>query len=144
MANISLYEPFNSRMNRFISNFVKHPGFFDELDSPAANAFKLDVSEDDKNYFIRADLPGAKKEDIKVSVDGNQVSISAETSSHKEEKDGRNVIHTERYEGKFFRSFTLDFSVDESKSVAKFTDGVLELTLPKQPECSSSKQIKVQ
>ena len=144
MANISLYEPFNSRMNRFISNFVNRPGFFDEQDGPSANAFKLDVSEDDKNYFIRADLPGAKKEDIHVSVDGNQVTISAETSSQKEEKNGRNVIHCERYEGKVFRSFTLDYTVDETKSVAKFTDGVLELTLPKLPECSSCKQIKIQ
>ncbi len=144
MANISLYEPFNSRMNRFLSNFVNHPGIFDGHDDLTANTFKLDVSEDDKNYFIRADLPGAKKEDIRVSVDGNQITISAETSSQKEEKNGRNVIHCERYEGKVFRSFTLDANVDEAKSIAKFTDGVLELTLPKQTELASSKQIKVQ
>ena len=144
MANLSLYEPFNSRMNRLISNLVNHSGFLDEPDGVSANTFKLDVSEDEKSYLVRADLPGYKKEDIRVSVDGNQITISAETSMKKEEKKDQNVIYSERYEGKMFRSFTLDCNVDEAKSAAKFTDGVLELTLPKQMESASCKQIKVQ
>jgi HSP20 family protein len=92
---------------------------------------KLDVKEDDKAYTVHAEIPGVKKEDIHVSIEGNQVSISAETKMEKEEKKGEKVLRSERYVGKVARSFTLAHDVDESKSQAKYTDGVLELTLPK-------------
>jgi HSP20 family protein len=72
-----------------------------------------------------------KKEDVKVQVDGNRVSISAETKQEKEEKEGERVICRELYQGSSYRSFTLGSDVDESKSQAKFENGVLELTLPK-------------
>ena len=128
MANISIYDPFGTRFNRLMSNFFNQPALFDDKDGIE---LKLDVSEDEKNYVVRADVPGVKKEDIKVDIDGNHVSITAEMKRTKEEKKGENVVHTERYEGKVFRSFTLDRNVDVAGAQAKYSDGVLELTLPK-------------
>jgi len=144
MANISIYDPLSTRLGRLFNNFgLSTPTYFDELDNVPSMSLKMDVSEDDKSYTVHADMPGIKKEDIHVSVSGNQVTISAETKSKKEEKQGKNIIHSERYEGKIYRSFTLDCDVDETKTEARFADGVLELTLPKQSE-SSYRQIKVQ
>jgi HSP20 family protein len=94
---------------------------------------RLDLTEDDKNFFVKAEIPGVKKEDIKVSVDGNQVSLRAEVKKETEEKEGSKVIRSERYYGSVARSFTLDESVDQAASTAKYEDGVLQLTLPKKP-----------
>lgn len=77
--------------------------------------------------------PGSKKDEIKVSIDGNQVSISTEVKKEKEKKDGKTVIRRERYYGCVSRSFTLAQSVNEEKAQAKYENGVLQLTLPKKP-----------
>jgi len=144
MANISIYDPLASRVSRLFNHFaLGNPNYFDDLDSLQPMHLKLDVSEDDKQYLVHADMPGVKKDDIRVSVSGNQITISAEVKNRKEEKKGKNVIYSERYEGKMFRSFTLDSPVDDTKTEAKFMDGVLELTLPKQAE-TGNRQIKVQ
>jgi HSP20 family protein len=100
---------------------------------------KMDVKEDDNAYTVHADIPGVKKEDIHVSIEGNQVSISAETKMEKEEKKGEKVLRSERYVGKVARSFTLAHDVDEAKSQAKYSDGVLELTLPKKAATATKK-----
>jgi len=91
----------------------------------------VDVKEDDKAYTVHADLPGVKKEDIDVQIEGNAVRISAESRQEKEEKEGEKVIRSERYIGHISRSFTLANEVDEENATAKFENGVLELTLPK-------------
>lgn len=98
---------------------------------PGEPLMKLDVTEDDKAFYVKADLPGVKKEDIMVEVDGDQVSITAEVKRETEEKKGEAVVHSERYFGKQYRSFTLGRAIERSKAEAKFTDGVLSLTLPK-------------
>jgi len=145
MANLSIYDPFGTRLNKvFNSLFWNHPALAGEQDDIKGLQLKLDVSEDEKSYSVRADLPGVKKEDIRVSVDGNQITISAEVKSSREETKDKNLIYSERYEGKVYRSFTLDGSVDESKSQAKYADGVLELTLPKKTDNGTSKQLSVQ
>jgi HSP20 family protein len=126
MANVSVYDPFGPAFNRLFS-VMGRPHFEDKN----ALEVKIDVAEDENNYTVRADIPGVTREDIKVDVDGNVVSISAEVKKNKEEKKGEAVVYAERYEGKVFRSFTLDRDVDETKAVAKYTDGVLELVLPK-------------
>ena len=100
-------------------------------ETPTEPMIKLDVTEDDKAYRVKADLPGVKREDIDVKIDGNQVSLSAEVQREKEEKKGETVVHCERFYGKQFRSFTLADEIDEKKAEAKFADGVLELVLPK-------------
>ena len=134
MANITRYDPFReiTRFDPFRNFDDLFKGF---LVRPVSRELepeiKMDVSEDDKAYTIRAEIPGVKKEDIKVSVDGNQVSISAEVKKEKEEKEGKKVVHSERYYGKASRSFTLDHDVDPDAAKAKYSDGVLELTLPK-------------
>ena len=98
---------------------------------PALPEFKIDLKEDDKAYYLKADLPGMKKEDIDVTVDGNLVTITAETKREKEEKEGATPVYTERYYGKQFRRFTVRHDVDEAKAEASYADGVLELMLPK-------------
>lgn len=91
---------------------------------------RLDVSETDQAYVVKAEMPGIPRDDIKVSVHGDQVSISAETDTEEERTEG-NVVCRERYHGKRFRSFTLPQSVDEENAHASYHDGVLELNLPK-------------
>ena len=80
---------------------------------------------------MRADIPGVKKEDIRVTIDGSQVAISAEVKNEKEIKDGEKVLRSERYYGKVSRAFTLNTEVDDEAAQAKYDNGVLELRLPK-------------
>ena len=104
---------------------------------------KVDVSEADAAYSVKAEIPGVKKDDIHVAIDGNQVSIEAEIKKEKEEKKGEKVVRSERYFGKQSRSFTLGHDIDAGKAEAKYADGVLELKLPKKSN-GSSKELKVQ
>jgi HSP20 family protein len=87
-------------------------------------------------------MPGLKKEDIKVSVDGHHVSISATHQEEKEQTSG-GTVYSERYSGSQYRSFSLPQEVDDTKTEARYQDGVLHLTLPKKPG-TASKQITVQ
>jgi HSP20 family protein len=103
---------------------------------------KMDVTETDKAYIVKADIPGVNKEDIKVTVEGNQVSISVEVKKEQEEKMDGNVIRSERYFGRQYRSFSLGQDVDDSTAEAKYNNGVLELTLPKKAG-KASKQLSV-
>jgi HSP20 family protein len=97
----------------------------------SAPQIKVDVSELDGSYKVKAEIPGVKKEDIDVRIDCDQVTISAEVKKeNQEEKDGR-VLRLERRYGYASRSFSLDREVDEAKSTAKYENGILELTLPK-------------
>lgn len=105
-------------------------------DLPGEPLMKLDVVEGDKAFTVKADLPGVKKEDIAIEVDGSQVSITAETRRETEEKKGDLVVHCERYYGKQSRSFILSTEIDRAAVQAKFADGVLELVLPKAPGAS--------
>jgi HSP20 family protein len=140
MANLSLFDPMSTQMSKLLQNFGLRPGLFEE--EPKLQ-MKIDLSEDDQSYIVRADIPGVKKEDLHVEVDGNRVSISAEVKSEKEERKDETLIHSERYEGKVFRSFTLAANVDESKAEASYKDGLLELKLPKLAG-SQSRRIAIQ
>jgi len=110
---------------------------------PAEPSIKLDVTEDDKAYHVKAELPGVKKEDIDVEIEGNQVSLAAEVKKESEKKEGETVVHSERYYGRQYRSFTLDKDIDRSKVEAKFDNGILEMTLPKNGG-KSGQRIEVQ
>lgn len=131
MANITHYRPFEDFGGLFddlSKGFFLRPIRFKgepEMD------IKIDISEDDKNYSVRAEIPGVKKEDIKVAIDGNQVTIDAQVKQEKEEKEGKKLIRSERYYGRVYRSFSLDQDVDQSNAIAKYADGILNLTLPK-------------
>ena len=102
-----------------------------------APQIKLDVNENEGNFLIKAEMPGVRKEDIDVRIDGNQVTISAELKKESDEKKEGRVIRSERQYGYASRSFTLSCAVDETKANAKMQDGVLNLTLPKKTTTSS-------
>lgn len=91
---------------------------------------RMDVRETEQGYVVHAEVPGVKKEDITVNVDGNQVSISAQTQQASEQKS-ENMLCTERSWGQYYRSFTLPQAVDDAQAKAEYHDGILELTLPK-------------
>ncbi len=109
---------------------------------PEEPQIRMDVSEDEKAFVVKAEIPGVRKDDIKVSIDGNRVSISAELKKEKEEKKGETVIRSERYYGRQFRGFTLQQDVDASKAEASYEDGILALKLPKK-EPTSVREIAV-
>lgn len=134
MANLSRFDPF-TELNQgkpfgddFFKGFSLRPVFQGFDGEPQ---IRLDVTEDEKAYAVKAEIAGVQKSDIKVSVDGNHVSISAEVKQEKDEKEGRPVIRSERYYGRVSRSFSLAHDIDPSAAQAKYNDGVLELTLPK-------------
>jgi len=135
MAGITRYDPFNlARVDPFGDLDDLFKGFFVRpvaFEGAPEMQIKMDVKEADGTYTVHADIPGVKKEDIHVSIEGNRISISAEVKKEKEEKQGEKVLRSERYYGKVARSFTLAQDVDESKAQAKYNDGVLELSLPK-------------
>ncbi|OFZ96730.1 MAG: hypothetical protein A2Z44_07580 [Betaproteobacteria bacterium RBG_19FT_COMBO_58_11] len=110
---------------------------------PKIADFKMDVTENDAGYVVKADIPGVKKEDIHVAIDGNSVSVSAEAKQETEEKEGDKLIHSERYYGRVSRSFTLGSEIDEAQSQAKYADGVLELTLVKK-SAAATKTLAIQ
>ncbi len=144
MANLTRWDPFNEMtrfdpfrdMNDYFKGFMLRPVFQGLETEPD---IKLEISETDKAYTVKADVPGVKKEDIQVSIDRNEVSISAEVKQEKEEKAGNKLVRSERYYGKQYRSFTLAHDVDETKSDAEYKDGVLKLTLPKKAGAETKK-----
>ena len=90
---------------------------------------------------IGLSIPGAKKEDIDVFIDGSQVTISA-TMSSKAEKKGESSLYTERSEGQVYRSFTLPVDIDSESAQAHYDNGVLDLTLPKKSN-GSQQRLKI-
>ena len=142
MASLRLWSPMD-QMFQELGNMSK---FLEVPNVPVlfkGGEPKVDIMQTDKDVIVMADVPGVKKEDIHVVVDGNQVSISAETRHEKEIKEGERVLRSERYFGKVSRSFQLGQEIDDAKATAKFNDGVLELTLPKRA-ASPNKRLTVE
>jgi len=137
MSNLIRRDPLDDLFRGF---FVRPVEFESQADAPVV---KMDVKEQEKNYLVHAEIPGVKKEDIHVSVDGAVVSITAERREEKDVKEGERVLRTERYFGKVSRSFQLAQEIDEAQVSAKYTDGVLELTLPKKA-ATQARRITVQ
>jgi HSP20 family protein len=138
MSNLRLFEPgigdnFESTLRRFFS-----PTVFENGDRDLQ--MRIDVSEKDDSYIVKADIPGVKKEDINVRIDGNVVQIDAETRQEKESREnGGKVLRSERYYGTISRTFSLAQDVDDQKAKARYTDGVLNLELPKKASTASRK-----
>jgi HSP20 family protein len=130
MSNLRVLDPlfsdnFESSLRRFFA-----PTAF-EADTPVLK-MRIDVTEQDNAYQVKADIPGVKKEDINVRIDGNVVQIDAEVKREKETKgSGDKVLRCERYYGTVSRTFSLADDVDEGQAQAKYADGVLTLQLPK-------------
>jgi HSP20 family protein len=99
----------------------------------------MDVTETGDGYMVHAEIPGVKKEDINVEIEGNQITLSAEVKHEWEKKDGDKLLRSERYYGNVYRSFTLPVELDEDKCEAKYDKGVLELKLVKKPSVAGKK-----
>lgn len=136
MSNITRRDPLDDLFRGFFVRPVEYAGA--PVEAPQ---MRVDVKEADDAYQVHAELPGIKKEDIHVHIDGPVVSISAERKQEKEVKEGERVLRTERYFGEVSRSFQLGADVDESKASARFNDGVLELTLPKKAPAQSKRLV---
>lgn len=144
MRALSLW---NNRRGDLMSQF---DDFFREFERDFAPALStktsfgdfapaLDIEEKDDNYFVTVDLPGLKKEDIKIDLQNSVLTISGERTREMK-GEGR---YSERAYGRFQRSFTLPQQVDVEKIEARFEDGVLHVTLPK-AETAKARAIKVQ
>lgn len=135
MARLSVYDPFAEvfpELFRGLLQPVRTPG-------GEALEIKVEVKESNGEYTVQAEMPGVKKEDINVQIDGNRVAISAEVKRESEQKEGERVLRSERYYGAVARSFTLAAEVDEAKASASFENGVLKLKLPKKAAPSSTR-----
>ena len=140
MNNLTRYGLFDDVFNDFAKGFFLRPMV---MENQPEVQIRIDVKEDRNAYRVHADLPGTRKEDINVTVDGNVVTIRAETKRMAEEKDGEKVLRTERYVGTVSRSFQLPYEIDLGAAEAKYTDGVLDLTLPKR-SATEAKQLAIQ
>ena len=141
MVNITRYDPFNELVDDLFKGFFVRPVAFEgRAELPR---MKVEVAEKNGAYLVTAELPGVKKEDIHVTIDGAQVTLAAEVKREKEATENDRLLHTERTFGKVTRSFTLPQELDEAKVEAKFRDGVLELALPKKA-AAERKRISIQ
>lgn len=139
MVNIARFSPFEDSFDELFRGFVARPAVARDDVAP----IRVDVTENEKAYNLRAEIPGVKKDDIQITIDGDTVAISAEVKNEKEVKDGERVLRTERRYGKAYRAFALGQPVDEASASAKYADGVLDLTLPKKAEIQA-RRITVQ
>jgi HSP20 family protein len=128
MAQLQVYDPFADtpfdEIFRGIFKPVRNP-------NGAPATIKVDVAETDTGYVVHAEIPGVRKEEIQVTIEGNQVSIGAEVKREKEAQDGERVLRHERFYGAVQRSFVLPVEIDEAASEARCENGVLELRLAK-------------
>lgn len=127
MSNIVRSDPFDVAFRDFFRNMLR-PTRLDLAEGPPD--IRMDMKENEKAYTVKAEIPGVSKENIEVSIDGNVVTIRAEVKREKEDK-GETMVRSERYYGAMSRSFALATDVDEKTASAKYSDGVLELVLPK-------------
>jgi HSP20 family protein len=138
-VDVARLDPFRSGIEDFFRDFSMFPTM---RGMESGSRIRMDVSETEQEYTVKADIPGVQKEDIKVAIDGNQVSVSAEIKDEKETNTS-GVIRSERYYGQQSRSFTLPQEVDDTKAQAKYENGVLYLTLPKKAG-TGGKQLTIQ
>jgi HSP20 family protein len=144
MANISRYDPFGELVEDMLKGFFVRPvvGGADGA-TASGGRLRVEVTEQPEAFKVFAEVPGVKKDEIQVTIDGDQVAISAEVRREKDAKEGERVLHSERYYGKVSRAFRLGQDIDQSQASAKYTDGVLELTLPKK-QTASARQLSIQ
>lgn len=146
-SNMTRFDPFSDLTHfeafRNMDDLFRELSLMPSLRSMKAELrMRTDVTETEQAYTVKAEIPGVKKEDIKISIEGNRIAITAEV---KEETDDKTTgtVRSERYYGKHARSFALPQEVDEAKAEAKYENGLLLLTLPKKVG-TSAKQLTVQ
>lgn len=142
MANVLMRrDPLGSMFDEFFSDFFARGGVpaARTAELPSAVRARMDVIDRNDRFEVLVDLPGVKKEDIQVTIEGPRVAITAESKSEKEEKDGERVLHAERYAASYARTFELPAEVTEDGAEAAFENGVLTLTLPKRAAVASKR-----
>ena len=140
MSLVLRREPVGSLFDEFFSDFFNRSGWsVPAVALPTAVRARADVIDKGDKYGVTVDLPGVRKEDIQVSIDGARVAITAENKNEREVKDGAKVLHTERYATSYARSFELPVEVSEEGADATFENGVLHLTLPKRAQAAAKR-----
>ena len=122
------------------------PGFFIKPlhGDPLPQSIKVDVKESADAYTVNAELPGASKDDIQVTVEGNVVTLRAEVKQQDSQTADEKTLRSERYFGSVARSFQLPVDVDNDKAKARFDNGVLCLTLPKRQGSASGYRLTIE
>jgi len=135
MSALTRYES----LDDFFPEFFRRLARPMDLDASLAADIRLDVNENDKEYLVSAEVPGAKKDDIRVEIDGNVVTISTQMRKDVEDKrgDGGRTLVRETWRGQSSRTISLAQDVDDKTASAKLEDGVLHLTLPKRAGTAS-------
>ena len=132
MNPLTRHEPLAGQLDTLFNDFFRPAFVWDNRTATAEPVrLRVDVKETGDAYLVDAEIPGVRKEDIHVEIEGNEVSIAAEVKQEGQAKDGERVLRNERFYGKVERRFALPQEIDEGKANAKFADGVLALTLPK-------------
>jgi HSP20 family protein len=138
-------EAAQNRFNRFLGGFPNRMGSGETHSLTVADwSPEVDISQDDHEYLIKADLPEMKKDDVRVTVEDGILCVSGERKG--EQEDHKRKFHrTERSFGSFRRSFTLPEDADSTQVTAEFSDGVLKVHLPTTAKArSTALEIKVQ
>lgn len=151
MKTLTLWNPFQELdevQNRLGSFFGRFPRFGNGNGNGGLKLAdwspQVDITEDDKEYLLKTDLPEIKKDEIKVNVENGVLSVSGERKAEKEEKN-KKFHRIERSYGSFMRSFNLPEDANGAKVTAEFKDGVLQVHLPKSPVAKSKAvEVKVQ
>ena len=133
MANVTRWDPFEDNLDDLFRGVFLRPMRLEQAQDPVR--VRMDVKEDDKAYVVHAEIPGVKKEAIQVSVYENTVTVSAQAAAPEDE--GAQWLLRERGYGRFSRTIALPEAVDDEASQARYSDGVLTLTLKKK---SASRQ----
>ena len=145
--NLVKWDPFreledvSKRLNRIFGQAPARTEAGNEMLAMADWAPSVDISETDTAYLVKAEIPGVKKEDVKVNIQDGMLTIQGERKQEKEEK-GKKFHRVERCYGSFMRSFRVPDDADEGKVKAEFKDGMLNVTLSKS-EKAKPKQINV-
>lgn len=139
MHHLRVYDPFGrAALHDAFGDIVRDFLSPTRADGQALT-IRSDVSETDNAYIVRAEIPGVKKDDIQVTIDGADVTIGADVKRSNEVRDGERLLRSERYEGSAFRSYAFASDIDEAASEARYENGVLELKLAKKPQLAGRK-----
>lgn len=146
--NLTRFDPFGelARFDTFrgFEDLLKNFSGFNAPTGSSEARIRLDVTETDDAYAVRAEMPGVKKDDVKITIDGNKVAIRAESRSEAEQKEGETVLRSERFYGVQSRSFVLAHDIEDASATAKYEDGILTLHLPKKTSGAGVKTLAIE
>lgn len=131
MNRISTYDPFADLFPSVLRGFAQPARGESNGVVRRVASMPLNVSETEAAYVVQAEIPGVGKDEIKVEIEGDRVSVSAEVANKSEQKEGERLIRQERYEGSVARTLQFGSEIDEESASASYENGVLVLTLPK-------------